>query len=107
MTGPGYDVDSGELHAHAGKVTEVADKVSAANNAGAQVGLGGVEAYGLLCSPIMIPALQMFQGDLDELTKSASDLAQSLADGIKANVTDYQQLEEDLRATFDELGDTR
>ncbi|SDI19134.1 hypothetical protein SAMN05192558_101219 [Actinokineospora alba] len=106
MSAPGYEIkDSVSLSAHAGKVAGVADGIREANTAGGQVGLGGVEAYGLLCSPLMIPALQVFQGDMDELLRSASDLAGGLSDGIKQTITDYDELERRLKAHYDSFGE--
>ncbi|MFD1048893.1 hypothetical protein ACFQ1S_26830 [Kibdelosporangium lantanae] len=81
MSADGYGIkDPDTLSNHAGKVADVSTMISEANAAGQQVGLGGVQAYGLLCSPVLIPILQAFQGDSDDLLRSASDLAGALAD---------------------------
>ncbi|SMD24918.1 hypothetical protein [Kibdelosporangium aridum] len=105
MSTPGYEIeDPATLSTHAGKVAGVADMIREANTAGQQVGLGGVGAYGVLCSPLMIPALQAFQGDMDDLLQSSSDLAGALADGIKRAITDYTGVEQQIKAQNDELG---
>jgi hypothetical protein len=54
----------------------------------------------------MIPALQAFQGDMDELLRSAADLASGLADGIKRAVTDYDSIDQQVKAQNEELGET-
>jgi hypothetical protein len=102
---PGYEIDDPQtLSRHAGKVAGVSDRITGANNAGKQVGLGGVDSYGLLCSPLIIPALQLFQGDMDELLQSAADLAGALSDGIKKTITDYTEIETGLKSQADEMG---
>ena len=105
MSAPGYEIEDPQaLSTHAGKVAGVSDMINGAKNAGNQVGMGGVEAYGLLCSPLMIPALQLFQGDMDELLNSAAELAGALSDGIKRTITDYSDIEHKVKAQADELG---
>ncbi|MCE7002421.1 ESX-1 secretion-associated protein [Kibdelosporangium philippinense] len=105
MSTPGYEIkDPSSLSRHAGKVGGVSDIIREANTAGQQVRLGGVGAYGLLCSPLMIPALQAFQGDMDDLLQSSADLAAALADGIKRAITDYDTIEQQIKAQNDELG---
>lgn len=105
MSAPGYEIkDPASLSSHAGKVAGVSDMIGEANTAGRQTGLGGVEAYGLLCSPLMIPALQAFQGDLDDLLTGAADLASALSDGINRTISDYDDIEQRVRAQNDELG---
>lgn len=98
------DVDLEQLDRHAQQVGDVAHMVSGAHGAGQQVGLGGIEAYGLLCSPLMIPALQMFQGDMDELLKSAADLADAISEGLKTNSMDYAHIERLHTDGFDKMG---
>ncbi|GLZ43603.1 ESX-1 secretion-associated protein [Actinokineospora sp. NBRC 105648] len=105
---PGFEIDDpAALSAHAGQVAGVAEGIREANTAGQQVGLGGVQAYGLLCSPLVIPALQVFQGQVDDLLQSASDLAGALSDGITRTITDYEDLERQLQTHFDTYGDPR
>lgn len=107
MSADGYGIKDPEtLSSHAGKVADVSTMISEANAAGQQVGLGGVQAYGLLCSPVIIPILQAFQGDSDDLLKSASDLAGALADGIKKTITDYTNIEQQIKTQQDQLGGT-
>jgi hypothetical protein len=107
MSADGYGIkDPDTLSSHAGKVADVSTMISEANAAGQQVGLGGVQAYGLLCSPVIIPILQAFQGDSDDLLRSASDLAGALADGIKKTITDYTNIEQQIRTQQDQLGGT-
>jgi hypothetical protein len=105
MSAPGYEIkDPVSLSAHAGKVAGVAEGIRAASAAGSQVGLGDVHVYGLLCSPLLIPALQAFQGDVDELLQSASDLAGALSEGIKGTIANYDDLERQLKTHYDTFG---
>ena len=108
MTAPGYEIgDPASLSAHAGKVAGVAEGIREASEAGNRVGLGGVEAYGLLCSPLVIPALRAFQGNADDLLRSAADLASALSAGVSRTITDYDDLERRLAAHFEKFGDPR
>ncbi|OLR93846.1 type VII secretion target [Actinokineospora bangkokensis] len=105
MTSGGYEIgDPASLSSHASKVASVSAGVREAAAAGDQVGLGGVEAYGLLCSPLLIPALQAFQGNSDDMLRSAADLAEALAAGVKQSTTNYEDLERDLQEHFDTYG---
>ncbi|WP_018684157.1 hypothetical protein [Actinokineospora enzanensis] len=107
MTTPGYEInDPSSLSAHVGRVAHVSDMINEANTAGQQVGLGGVDAYGLLCSPLMIPALQMYAGNTDDLLKGAAELAAALSDGIKRTITDYDGVEQQLSTEYGRLEGT-
>ncbi|GDY32866.1 ESX-1 secretion-associated protein [Gandjariella thermophila] len=92
----GYDVSAAELASHARQAGDVAERVGRANGAAQQVGLGGVGMYGLLCSPVLIPALHAFFGDCDDLLKNAADLGHACAEGIQHTQRNYEQVERDV-----------
>lgn len=89
-----YGVDAAELAAHAKRVHDIAERVNTARQAVDEVGLGGVDIYGLLCSPLVIPAIQIFQGENDELVESAANLARGIAGAIESASSTYEALED-------------
>jgi hypothetical protein len=50
----GYEVDTGELAAHAKAVEQVAATLGEALSAAEQVTMG-VQAYGMICGPLFVP----------------------------------------------------
>lgn len=93
-----YGVEAAELAAHAKRVHDIAERVNTARQAVDEVGLGGVDIYGLLCSPLVIPAIQMFQGENDELVESAANLGAGIAEAIESAAATYEALEEQAAA---------
>lgn len=55
--GDGYDVHTEAMREHAGRLDGVQDDIGTALDAAAEVSLGGTEAYGILCSPILTPLI--------------------------------------------------
>jgi hypothetical protein len=55
------DVVVSQIRAHAGRVEDVADHVDTARSAASQVSMAG-EAYGMLCSPLLVPILGALEG---------------------------------------------
>lgn len=57
----GIDIVTEGLRRHAGRVEGVGDEIANARSAAGQVSLQG-EAYGQLCSPILVPILGVLEG---------------------------------------------
>lgn len=70
----GIDIVTEGLRRHAGRVEEVGDQVSNARSAAGQVSMQA-DAYGLLCSPILVPVLGVLEGaGILAMTAAASAL---------------------------------
>jgi hypothetical protein len=98
-----FTVDSTQLRQHASDVRAIAHSVSQAADAANQVGIGGLDIYGLLCSGLIVPALHLFFGDAVELVKKAGDLTDAYADGLEANSDIYEEIDKDAKSTLDTL----
>lgn len=84
-----FSVSRAELEAHAAQVQGVAADVDLCRAAGAEVGFGGTEAYGLFLQFVLPPVLEMALGDTGDLLDQANRLAQAMSTGVQANNTQY------------------
>jgi hypothetical protein len=104
VSGPGYGVSPERLKAHADQVSDLADRIRGAASAATQVGMGGFGGYGLLCAVPVGGALQLAQGDADELMTSAADLGDALSGALKKAATDYTKIDDDAAQLSRDLG---
>jgi hypothetical protein len=98
-----FTVKTDLLRAHATDVRHIATAVEQAADAANEVGIGGIDAYGLICSGLIIPGLQAFFADAVGLVKKAGDLTDAYADGLEANSDIYEDVDEDAQSTLKKL----
>ena len=70
-------------------------RAETAGDAADEVGLGGVSTYGLICSPIVLPAIHLFFGDATSLVKKAAELGDAYAKGLESNSDVYESVDKD------------
>jgi hypothetical protein len=99
--GEGFAVSPPDLHAHAGRVDAVADRIGTAEQAGRGVRVDA-GAYGQLC--VMVPVLI---GALDDLVVNGIATAQTsvrdTAARLRVTAATYQSTEETNQAAMDRL----
>lgn len=100
----GFDVNLQSLQTHAGKVETVARRVDVAARAAKTVDLGGAGTYGLLCSTIIIPALEGFFGDTVDIIDTLSDMGNAYSEAIDHQHLQYDDMEKRNKALFSRLG---
>jgi hypothetical protein len=106
MSAPGYNVDREQLYAHAAHVAELAARITNAADTANQVGFGGFQGFGLLCSIPVGGVLQYFQGGSDDLLRSAANLGEALSEAIAKTAAGYTTIEDDVVAVNRDLGKT-
>lgn len=99
----GFTVDPVALRRHASEVRRVATGVTQAGGAANEVGIGGVDIYGLLCSGLIVPALHGFFGDAVALVTKAGEFADAYADGLENNCDEYDEIDRQVRDTLTTL----
>ena len=97
----GYGVSPAELKAHADKVHAIVDRIERANQAAKQVGFGGFTEYGALCSPLLVPAIQLWCGRSDDVIAQAKDFGDACAEGLKHTFNNYVQREDEFKRWAD------
>ena len=98
-----FTVDTTALRHHAAEVRHIAEGVGLAADAATEVGIGGVDIYGALCSALIVPALHGFFGDAVDLVKKAGDLTSAYAEGLEANSDVYDQVDQSVVETLNTL----
>ncbi|PZS16904.1 MAG: hypothetical protein DLM57_09445 [Pseudonocardiales bacterium] len=98
-----FTVDVTQLRQHASDVRRVAASVGQAGDAANQVGIGGLDIYGVLCSGLIVPSLHAFFGDAVDLVNKTAGLADAYADGLKANSDVYEEVDNHTRDTLNTL----
>jgi len=106
VNAPGYDVDRTQLDSHAAVVADLAARITNAADTANQVGFGGFQGFGVLCSIPVGGVLQAFQGQSDELLRSAANLGEALSEAIAKTATSYTTIEDDVVALNRDLGKT-
>ncbi|MGH3387466.1 MAG: type VII secretion target [Actinomadura sp.] len=102
--GDGFEVKRTDLDAHASQVNAVAGRVDKANAAAKESTLGGWGMYGLLCSPIIVPALAGFFGDSDDLVKKSAELGHAMSDALQTTRKNYDAIEQAIEDMIKEIG---
>lgn len=98
MPDSGYEVLTGELTAHAGKVDGFADRLQQAVDAARQVTMNN-DAYGVICQPFAMLLQPFEQMGVNALTKGVETVrenAGTVRDAAKA----YDSREDSQAATF-------
>lgn len=98
-----FTVDVTQLRQHAADVRAVAGSVAQAGAAAGEVGIGGMDIYGVLCSALIVAPLHGFFGDAVELVHKTADLADAYAEGLEANSDVYEEVDNDARDTLHAL----
>jgi hypothetical protein len=98
-----FTVDVTQLRQHAADVRQIAGSVDQAADAANEVGIGGLDIYGLLCSALIVPALHGFFGDAVDLVEKAGELTDAYADGLEANSDVYEEVDKDAKTNLSTL----
>ena len=99
-----FIVDPAQLKDHATEVRQIAKGVDQASDAAGEVGIGGVDGYGLICSPILIPALHIFFGDAGALVKATADFGDGMSEGLESNSDVYSGIDKEIHDSLTKLG---
>lgn len=108
MVGPdgdadGFEVNRTDLDKHAAQVDRFASRVGKAATIIDTEGLGGVDIYGALCSPLMMTALHIFFGDTKDMLDRLAGLGHSMADGVRTNSANYASAEDAVHGRIGEV----
>lgn len=80
------DIDTDEVRRHADKLEIVRDRVDDARGAAGQVSMEG-EAYGILCSPFLVPVLASLEQPAIAAMLSAATALDGTAGSLRAMAT--------------------
>lgn len=97
----GFEVNRGDLLRHAADVDRFAARTDRVRTIAQTEGLGGSQAYGLLCSPLLIPALEIFSGNTEDLLTTLGDAGHGLADGLRACAGTYDSAEDAIHGQIE------
>jgi hypothetical protein len=98
MPDSGYEVLTGELNAHAGKVDGFADRLQTAVDAARQVTMNN-EAYGVICQPFAM-LLQPFEEMGVNALSKGSETVRENAGTVRDAATAYESTEDAKTAAF-------
>lgn len=98
-----FTVDTTALRHHAAQVRHIAEGVGQAADAATEVGIGGVDIYGVLCSALIVPALHGFFGDAVDLVKKAGEFTSTYAEGLETNSDVYDEVDHSVVETLHTL----
>lgn len=90
--GPGYEVLTGELRSHSGKVSGLGERMDVAVQAAEQVAMDD-SAYGVICQPFAI-LLQPFEEMGVQALQKAAEALRDSADKVTGAAEAYDAMEE-------------
>jgi hypothetical protein len=103
MPDGGFGVSPQDVEQHAKTLEDmVFFRVSRANEAANQVGMGGFQPYGVLGIPCWA-AVSLCNQDSTEVTKEASDLGHTLGEKLRQTATEYQDVDHGVRDIMKEI----
>jgi uncharacterized protein YunC (DUF1805 family) len=99
----GFNVAPQEVEQHAKTLQDmVFARVSRANEAAQQVGMGGFQPYGVLGIPCWA-AVSLCNQDSTEVTAQAADLGTTLGEKLKQTARTYQEVDDGVRDVMEEI----
>ena len=98
MPDAGYEVLTGELTSHAGKVDGLADRLQTAVDAARQVTMNN-DAYGVICQPFAMLLQPFEEMGVNALTKG-SEKVREIAGTVRDAAKSYDSRETSQAATF-------
>ena len=87
------DVMVSEIRAHAGRVEEVGNHIDTARSAAGQVSMNA-EAYGVLCSPLLVPILGLLEGAGIAGIAASAAAVDGTALALRAMASSYELVDE-------------
>lgn len=99
----GFIVEPGAVEAHAKALDNaVFARVSTANQAAQQVGMGGFQPYGVLGIPCWA-AVSICNADSTEVTKQAAELGTTLGEKLRQTARSYNEVDTGVRDVMKEI----
>ncbi|GAA4620095.1 type VII secretion target [Saccharopolyspora hordei] len=99
----GFGVHTDEMRAHAEKLRGVADEVGVAQDAAGEASLGGTEAYGILCSPILTPLMGVVEAGGMAAIAAARGAVEATSVGIKGMADGYDEVQQAVSELFEKI----
>ncbi len=96
MTQPDVDLVTAQIREHAGRVDQQAELIKQAHRAAHEVSMH-TDAYGIICSPIIVPLLKFFEGDAVTSIGETATTVESLADLLRVVATNTDVTDEIAR----------
>lgn len=98
MTGD-LRINTDQLDEHRCHVAHVGQEIQMARDASVQVGVGD-GAFGVLCSPFLVPPLSLVEGQARDALSSASSALDRLCSQLGITVEDFTAHEDELTRSF-------
>lgn len=92
----GLGVHTDEMRAHAQHLQAVTDQIGVAQDAAGQASLNGVNAYGILCSPILTPLIGAIEVAGMTAIGTSNAAVEATATGITGMANTYDEHEQQL-----------
>lgn len=91
----GYQVDPALLRQHAANVGQIAGEVEHASDAANEEGIGGLSPYGVLFSPLAVPALGAVATLAKSMISGTGSLGREIQKSLSHNIDLYELVEQD------------
>lgn len=99
----GFGVHTEEMRAHAQKLRGVAERIGTAQDAAGQVSMNGVDAYGVLCSPLLTPLIGLVEVAGQAAIGTANLAVEATGASINGMADGYDALEQELGEVFGKI----
>ncbi|GAB2740902.1 hypothetical protein GCM10027174_12960 [Salinifilum aidingensis] len=103
MAQDGFAIHTDEMRSHAQRVRGVAERIGTAKDAAGEISLNGGEAYGILCSPVLIPLMGMIETMGSAAIGTSQAAVEGTAAGLEAAAEEYDSVDEEVVASLEAI----
>lgn len=98
-----FSVHPEQMRAHARGLDEVVDNLEEAQQAATHATISGTTAYGILCSPILLPMMATVEGLSHAAIETANTAVATTGEAITACADTYDALDAEAKTSFEKI----
>lgn len=99
----GFSLNTDDMRAHASNLSSVAEAIGVGRDAAGQASLGGIDAYGILCSPIMAPLMATIESAGLAAISASHTAVDATSTGIKDMADGYDEVQRMVGELFEKI----
>ncbi|SMD19741.1 type VII secretion target [Lentzea albidocapillata] len=103
MTAGGFNVHTVAMRDHARRLDSVVEQIGVAQQAATQATISGTTAYGILCSPILLPLMGSIEITGHAAIATANTVVAATSAGVSAMADTYDNVDEAVGGSLHKL----
>ncbi len=99
----GFGVHTDAMRQHAGRLNGVVEQITVAQEAAAQATISGTTAYGILCSPLLLPLMGGIEAMGHAAIGTANTVVAATSESIVAMADTYDAVDDAVDGLLSEI----